>query len=142
MDVCIRAFVLSFRLTSDRSLIVFRLPAELLFEILSYFDDHLHYIRDICGNGRKSRLTMVEKDVERSTVIRKLTMTCRALRDTLLPVLWKNTEGCVVRPSPDDYTGGTYGLYAQCVYLASNPTIAAYVQWVQSHLRSNGNLEL
>jgi len=28
-------------------------------------------------------------------------MTCWALRNTLLPVLWKNTEGCVVRQPYD-----------------------------------------
>ena len=76
--------------------------------------------------------------VERSTVIRKLTMTCWALRNALLPVLWKDTEGCVIHP-PSGYgrVGRTYGLYAQCIYLLSNPTIAAYVQWVYFYLRSN-----
>ena len=64
-------------------------------------------------------------------------MTCWALRNTLLPVLWKNTEGCVVKPPFGSKAGRTYGLYAHCVYLLSNPMIAAYVQWVQSHLRLN-----
>ena len=72
---------------------------------------------------------MRTRHVERSTVIRKLTMTCWTLRNTLLPVLWKNTEGCIVRPpSGMRETGMTYGLYAQCTYLLSDPTIAAYVQ--------------
>ena len=123
---------LFFQLASDSArLTVFRLPAELLFEIFSYFNDHLDYIRDFCGDGGRHGTTMWKEHVERLTVIRKLTMTCRALRDALLPVLWKNTEGCVVRPSPPgNYTGVTYGLYAQCIYLASNPTVAAYVRWV------------
>ena len=72
---------------------------------------------------------MTGQCVERSTVTRKLTMTCWALRNTLLPVLWKNTEGCVVR-SPSATTGKTYGLYAQCTYLLSNQMIASHVEWV------------
>ena len=77
--------------------------------------------------------------VERSTAIRKLTMTCWALRNALLPLLWKETEGCVVEPPYNVYeTKKTYGLYDQCTYLLSNPTIAAYVQWVEFYLRSNG----
>lgn len=66
--------------------------------------------------------------VERTTIIRKLTMTCWSLRNTLLPVLWRDTEGCIVSSSPRN--GHTYGLYAQCEYLLSNPTIAAHVQCV------------
>ena len=42
----------------------------------------------------------------------------------LLPVLWKDVEGCLVSHP----RGHSYGLYDQCVYLSSNPTIAAYVQ--------------
>ena len=68
-------------------------------------------------------------NVERSTVIRKLTMTCWVLRDILLPVLWKDTEGCVVKPpTHNSPIRETYGLYAQCVYLLSNPAIAACVR--------------
>ena len=84
---------------------------------------------------------MTTHRVERSTVIRKLTMTCWVFRDTLLPILWRNTEGCVVhRPHEVPIAGAsdkTYGLYPQCLYLLSNPMIAAYVQWVFSHLRLN-----
>lgn len=71
---------------------------------------------------------MEKEHVERSTAIRKLTMTCWAMRDTLLPVLWKDVEGCVVPSRPRG--SFTYGLYDQCVYLLSNPTIAAHVQYV------------
>ena len=72
---------------------------------------------------------MEREHVERSTVIRRLTMTCWVMRDTLLPVLWKDVEGCVVSSHPR--RGHTYGLYDQCVYLLSNPTIAAHVQYVR-----------
>ena len=55
-------------------------------------------------------------------------MTCWAMRNILLPVLWKDVEGCAVPyPSGLNYT---YGLYDQCVYLLSNPTIATHVQYV------------
>ena len=68
-------------------------------------------------------------DVERSTVIRKLTMTCWTLRDVLLPILWRHVEGCVVEStSKRGRTRKTYGLYPQCVCLLSDPKIAAYVQ--------------
>lgn len=62
-------------------------------------------------------------------------MTCWALRNALLPVLWKNAEGCVVSSRP--HGSYTYGLYAQCEYLLSNPTVATYVQCVGPHLQSN-----
>lgn len=55
-------------------------------------------------------------------------MICWALRDVLLPVLWKDVEGCVVPNYPSDER--TYGLYAQCEYLLANPAVAAYVQCV------------
>ena len=72
---------------------------------------------------------MSRRHVERLTVIRKLTMTCWTLRETLLPALWEKTVGCVVRPpSGDGRTGVTYGLYAQCGYLLANPTVADHVQ--------------
>ena len=122
-----------FQLESDPGCPVIKLPVELLFEILSYFDDHQRYIRNLCNYGAGNYGTpMRPEHVERSTVTRKLTMTCWALRDILLPVLWRNTEGCVVKlPSDGGHVNGkTYGLYAQCVYLLSNSTIAAYVKWV------------
>ena len=115
---------------------VFKFPVELFFEIFSHLCDHRHYIH--ATSDERHELTwwveMKTHDVERSTVIRKLTMTCWALRNALLPILWKNTEGCVVESrvseDGDEEPGKTYGLYAQCVYLLSNPTIAAYVQLV------------
>jgi len=59
-------------------------------------------------------------------------MTCWVLRNALLPVLWMNTEGCegcvVESSSNGGETRKTSGLYPQCVYLLSNPTVAAYVQ--------------
>ncbi|KAF9645681.1 hypothetical protein BDM02DRAFT_3189524 [Thelephora ganbajun] len=108
---------------------IFKLPIELLFEIFSHLNDHRRYIRDTCTNGEQYGEVMRTKHVERSTVIRKLTMTCWPLRNVLLPVLWKNTEGCIVKPPSDGGPAGkTYGLYAQCAYLLSNPAIAVYVQ--------------
>ena len=116
---------------SDPGRAVFKLPLELFLEIFSHFDDHRRYIRDTTGDGVWLGEAMRTQHVERSTVIRKLTMTCWGLRSTLLPILWKDTEGCVVEQPYDAHdTGTSYGLYAQCVYLLSNPTIATYVQWV------------
>ena len=116
-----------FGLASHLGRTVFKFPVEIFFEIFSYFDDHRRYTRDSYRSVWYGPITI--HCVERSTVIRKLTMTCWALRNALLPLLWKNTEGCVVMPLSNG--GGareTYGLYAQCVYLLSNPTIAAHVQ--------------
>lgn len=77
---------------------------------------------------------MSSENVERSTAIRKLTMTCWTMRHALLPVLWRDVEGCrVTSPNGRD----TYGLYDQCAYLSSNPTIAAYVQCVRSFSHLN-----
>ena len=119
------------RHASDLGRTVFKLPGELLLEIFSYFYGHRRYIRDTLryNYGLPVMPKMRTWHVERLTVIRKLTMTCWALRETLLPVLWMNTEGCVIEsPSDGDETRTTYGLYPQCVYLLSNPTVAAYVQ--------------
>lgn len=120
-----------FRPELDR--IVFMLPVELLLEIFSYYDDHRHFIH----GTRSTKSTSPCMDlghVERSTIIRKLTMTCWALRNTLLPVLWRNVEGCTVRSN--SHGGYTYGLYAQCLYILSNPAIAPYVQCVGYHRAS------
>ena len=130
MGVSIYVPVLFFRPASDLDRTVFKLPVEIFFEIFSHLNDHRRFIRDTHGSGWYGVVASTQ-DVERSTVIRKLTMTCWALRNTLLPILWKNTEGCVVGPPSDGgKTGVTYGLYAHCVHLLSNPTIATYVQWV------------
>jgi hypothetical protein len=111
----------------DLGLIVLKLPLELFFEIFSYLNDHRDFIQGIPHTTGPER-TMEKKDVERSTVIRNLTMTCQSLRSVLLPVLWKDVEGCMVFAYPDE--GHTYGLFAQCGYLLSNPIVAAYVQCV------------
>ena len=113
-----------FRFVPDRDPSVFKLPLELFHEILSYFNDHQGFIRRVS----LSPPSMRKGDVERSSVVRRLTMTCRALRNALLPDLWKNVEGCIVYTYPNE--GYTYGLYAQCEYLLSNPIAASYVQWV------------
>ena len=116
---------------SDPDRTVFKLPIELFFEIFSHFYDHLRYIHDTPGAGIGFYgVALKAYHVERSTIIRKLTMTCWALRDTLLPVLWRNVEGCVVESTSDDdgESKKTYGLYAQCVYILSNPTIAAHIR--------------
>jgi len=124
---------LFFQPASDMGCTVFKLPVELFPEVFSHLYDHRQYIRDSLDDtgGIIYGVGMKAQHVERSTVIRNLTMTCWVLRNALLPALWKHTEGCVVESSPND--GGdeprkTYGLYAQCIYLLSNPTIAAYVQ--------------
>jgi hypothetical protein len=111
----------------DLDLIVFKLPFELLFEIFSHLNDHRDFFK---GNPHVGMfLRRMEKGhVERSTVIRNLTMTCRPLREVLLPVLWKDVEGCTV--SSYVFKNSTYGLYAQCEYLISNPMVASYVQFV------------
>jgi len=62
-------------------------------------------------------------------------MTCWPLRDLLLPLLWIDAEGCIPH-SRYDYNAKKGGLasnpYAQCIYLAATPEIAAYVQYVRS----------
>ena len=113
---------------SDADRTVFKLPAELLLELLSYFDDHGRAIRENCGGGLLVQTPLSRAQVERSTVIRRLTMTCWVLRNALLPELWRNVEGCMVFSYPRP--GHTYGLYNQCVYLLANPAIAAYVRCV------------
>jgi len=119
------------RPASDLGCTVFKLPVELFFEIFSHLYDHRRYISNILCYTHTwfEAPRMTASHVERLTVIRKLTMTCWALRNALLPVLWMNTEGCVVEsPSDGGETRTTYGLYPQCVYLLSNPAVAVYVQ--------------
>ena len=111
---------------------VFWFPLELFLEIFSYLADHRQFIRENFY-GKKLRARVEREHAERSIVIRRLTMTCWPLRNMLLPLLWADAEGCVSHTSYDywTHTGGSgYSLYAQCVYLISNPTIAAYVQFV------------
>ncbi|KAF9782926.1 hypothetical protein BJ322DRAFT_182478 [Thelephora terrestris] len=106
------------------------LPLELILEILSYFTDHRSFIRENY-NGRGMYALMGKEHAERSIIIRRLTMTCRPLRNRLLPLLWADTEGCVSHTSYD-YTTGTGGgglrLYAQCIYLSKHRAIAAHVR--------------
>ena len=62
-------------------------------------------------------------------------MTCWPLRVLLLPFLWTDAEGCISHIPYDHGTkrgGEASHLYAQCVYLSSNPAIAAYVQYARS----------
>jgi len=111
---------------------VFKLPLELVFEILSYFVDHRRFIREnYCG--RQLYMGIERKHAERLVVIRRLTMTCWPLRNLLLPLLWTDAEGCIPHTRYNRETGmGGPGssLYAQCGYLFLNPAIAAYVQSV------------
>jgi len=109
---------------------VFRLPFELFLEVFSYLADHRRFIRENYY-GRELYTFIEKKHAERSIVIRRLTMTCWPLRNLLLPLLWANAEGCISHIRYDYRTGkGGSGssLYAQCIYLASNRAIAAYVQ--------------
>ena len=123
------------RFVSDTNRTVFRIPAELIFEILTYFGDPRRNILSI-NRVRESSEPLHPSYIERLTVMRKLTMTCWHLRNMLFPLLWKYVEGRNVSRG----TGGfmrprprlTNGLYAQCAYLILNPTIGAYVQCVYS----------
>jgi len=122
---------------------VFRLPAELIVEILSNFGDpHCNILRERSDRG--SGILVVEH-MERLTVIRKLTMTCWDLRNALFPLLWQYVEGCNVYLRSDPMAPSRNGLYDQCSYLAHNPTVGAHVQYVYSrisirikHLRCTG----
>jgi len=115
---------------------VFRLPAELIIEVLTYFGDpHRNVRREKAYRGIYELDEIVPLEhVERLTVVRKLTMTCWHLRNTLFPLLWKYVEGCDLSDRHRAGLGQTAapknGLYAQCSYLISNPTICDYVQYV------------
>ena len=112
-------------------LIVLKLPLELFLEIFSYLNCHRNFIQRI--TCFETSLPFMEKEhVQRSTAIRTLTMTCWPLRNVLLPILWKEVEGCMVPKNP--HFQYSYGLYDQCEYVLSNPIIAAYVQCVSSSL--------
>lgn len=113
----------------DLTRAVFRLPAELILEILAQFEDPHRNILFVKGE-RYARLKLDQ--VERLTVIRKLTMTCWHMRNKLLPVLWKYVEACNF-PSLRRSLGPplSNGLYAQCSYLLLNPTVGAYVECVK-----------
>jgi hypothetical protein len=116
---------------------VFRLPLELFLEIFSYFVDHRRFIRENY-RGRNLYVNIERKHAERSIVIRRLTMTCWPLRNLLLPFLWADAEGCISHTWYDYKTrsgGSGSNLYAECVYLSLNPTIATYVRSVGFLLR-------
>ena len=118
---------------------VFKLPFELIIEILSHFGDPHRNI--LLSRGRCQ--AVVPEHVERLTVTRKLTMTCWHLRNKLFPLLWKYVEGCHRRyKSRPSYYMPNDGLYNQCVYLALNPTVGAYVQYVSSWIHPNDTHEM
>ena len=120
---------------------VFRLPAELIVEILAYFGDPHRNILS-AKKARGVRAVLDPDRVERLTVIRVLTMTCWHLRNMLFPLLWKFVEGCNIsyrrpvyqRIAWDPMSSAGNGLYTQCGYLILNPSIAAYVQCVYSFI--------
>ena len=122
---------------------VFRLPTELIVEILSNFRDPHRNTRR-ARSHRGSRISVLEH-MERLTVIRKLTMTCWHLRNMLFPLLWEYVEGCdvfVPRPVHPNSTSNQMvplkrGLDDQCSYLAHNPTVGAYVQHVYFRIYPN-----
>ena len=119
----------------DRSCAVSKLPLEMFLEIFSYLSDHRHFIR-VNFNGRaRSEFGFVGKEhAEQSIVIRRLTMTCWQLRDMLIPLLWTDVEACVRHTHYDPNTGsGGVGssLYAICLYLSLNRTIAVHVRFVR-----------
>ena len=128
---------LSSRSLFDMGRTVFRLPAELIVEILTYFGDPRH---NILSRKVRAGTILNPEHVERLTVIRKLTMTCWHLRNMLFPLLWKYVEGCDISyrcpvpqsPGSDKMVFSGNGLYAQSVYLLLNPTVGAYVQCVYS----------
>lgn len=119
---------------------VFRLPPELIIEILACFGDPR---RNILRAKEESLLCPDVELVQQLTVIRRFTMTCWHLRNILFPVLWKHVEGCTLihfsslRPpvAPNKFFVTSNGLYPQCSYLLLNPTIGAYVQCVFPHIR-------
>jgi len=119
---------------------VFRLPPELIVELLSHFGDPQRNIR-----REKPRGILVREHVERLTVTRKLTMTCWHLRNMLFPLLWEYVEGCNMlsrRPPAYDHSLVPMlknGLYAQCSYLINNPTVCTYVRCVCSCTHSKKN---
>lgn len=138
---------LGFRPPFDMTPAVFKLPAELILEILGHYEDPHYNIRYV-KNELYTNLEPGHNLVERLTVIRRLTMTCWDLRNKLLPVLWRYVEGCNFPPlhripGPDMLLPQNKGLYAQCSYLLLNPSISTYVECVnrqtfapRSHSRS------
>ena len=80
---------------------------------------------------------VISEHVERLTVILKLTMTYLHLCNALFPLLWEYTEGCNLfyKNCPVDPVKN--GLYPRCTYLALNPTIGAYAQYVYAWVHSS-----
>ena len=116
---------------------VFRLPAELIIDILSHYEDpRRNILREKSSRGSG---VLLAEHVERSTAIRKLTMTCWHLRNMLFPLLWEHLEGCTLFNHIPHYDNHwvkrdtlNNGLHAQCSYLIRNPTICPYVEYVCS----------
>ena len=115
------------------TLAVFRLPFELIVNILSCFGDPHHNILLSRGRFRAA----FPEHVKWLTVTRKLTMTCWHLRNTLFPLLWKYVEGCHLYYKSHPAYSPNDGLYHQCMYLALNPVVGAYVQYVPYWVHSN-----
>ena len=111
----------------DTAHTVFRIPAELVVKILTYFGDPHRNILSVKGYSG-SYQALSPKHIERLTVMRKLTVTCWHLRNMLFPLLWEYVAGCKV------LLRGRIGndLRAQCAYLILNPAIGAYVRCVYS----------
>ena len=102
---------------------VFKLPAELIIEILSAFADPRHLVLSGKRGGGPVH-------AEWLAVIRKLTMTCWHLRNMLFPLLWEYIEArTVLDLSPPSFRAKN-DLYVQCAYLMLNPIVCTYVRCV------------
>ena len=119
----------------DRGCAVSGLPLEVFLEIFSYLSDHRRFIRANLNGRRMCKFKFIGKEhAEGSIVIRRLTMTCRQLRNLLIPLLWTDVEACIQHAcyNPDTGSGSvSSNLYAKCRYLSLNEGIAAHVRFVR-----------
>ena len=112
---------------------LFKLPLELIMDILSYFD-----CLPIFTNKLNLSLFGIDPRVsrrylERTDVLRALSQTCRSWRNLFFPLLWERLEPCSVM---DDGSGNWFesnmdSLIRKSALVCENPEIASHVRCVQ-----------
>ena len=120
---------------------LFKLPLELIMEILSYFN-----CLPIITNKLNLSLFGINPKVsrrylERTDALRALSQTCRSWRNLFLPLLWERLESCCSVMDIDSgnrFESNMNSLIRKSALVCENPEIASHVRCVQVRILWEG----